>query len=101
MTKFGPFEFNNFERVLKKNNVPIDLTSGEFDLVKVFIENANQPLSREKIMQLVRGKELEVFDRSIDVQISRIRKLIEDDPNNPIYLKTKWGYGYVFEIPSK
>lgn len=101
MTKFGPFEFNNFERVLKKNNVPIDLTSGEFDLVKAFIENANQPLSREKIMQLVRGKELEVFDRSIDVQISRIRKLIEDDPNNPIYLKTKWGYGYVFEIPSK
>jgi two-component system phosphate regulon response regulator OmpR len=101
VTKFGLFEFNNFERVLKKNNVPIDLTSGEFDLVKVFIENANQPLSREKIMQLVRGKELEVFDRSIDVQISRIRKLIEDDPNNPIYLKTKWGYGYVFEIPSK
>lgn len=101
VTKFGIFEFNPSERVLKKDGVPIDLTSGEFDLVKVFIENANQPLSREKIMQLVRGKELEVFDRSIDVQISRIRKHIEEDPNNPIYLKTKWGYGYVFEIPNK
>jgi two-component system phosphate regulon response regulator OmpR len=99
--KFGVFEFNSSERVLKKNNVPIDLTSGEFNLVKVFVENSNQPLSREKIMQLARGKEHEVFDRSIDVQISRIRKLIEEDPNNPIYLKTKWGYGYVFEIPNQ
>ena len=47
-------------------------------------------------MQLARGKELDVFDRSIDVQISRIRKLIEDDPNNPKYLQTKWGFGYIF-----
>jgi len=49
-------------------------------------------------MQLAKGKELDVFDRSIDVQISRIRKLIEEDPNKPKYLKTKWGYGYVFEL---
>jgi two-component system phosphate regulon response regulator OmpR len=47
-------------------------------------------------MQLARGKELDVFDRSIDVQISRIRKLIEDDANNPKYLQTKWGFGYIF-----
>ena len=67
------------------------MTSGEFTLLKVFIENVNQPLSRDQIMQLARGKELDVFDRSIDVQISRIRKLIEDNPNKPKYLKTKWG----------
>ena len=96
--KFDDFEFNSQERTLKKGQQSIDLTSGEFSLLKVFIENTNQPLSRDQIMQLAKGKELDVFDRSIDVQISRIRKLIEANPNKPKYLKTKWGYGYVFEI---
>ncbi|MGA1513811.1 MAG: response regulator [Methylophilaceae bacterium] len=96
--KFDDFEFNSQERTLKKGQQSIDLTSGEFSLLKVFIENANQPLSRDQIMQLAKGKELDVFDRSIDVQISRIRKLIEANPNKPKYLKTKWGYGYVFEM---
>jgi two-component system, OmpR family, phosphate regulon response regulator OmpR len=98
LIKFDGFEFNAQERTLKKGQQAIDLTSGEFTLLKVFIENVNQPLSRDQIMQLARGKELDVFDRSIDVQISRIRKLIEDNPNKPKYLKTKWGYGYVFEM---
>ena len=96
--KFDDFEFNSQERTLKKGQQSIDLTSGEFSLLKVFIENANQPLSRDQIMQLAKGKELDVFDRSIDVQISRIRKLIEANPNKPKYLQTKWGYGYVFEM---
>ena len=69
---------------------------GHFNLLKVFTERPKQPLSRDQIMQLARGRELDVFDRSIDVQISRIRKLIEDDPNNPKYLQTKWGFGYIF-----
>ena len=98
LIKFDGFEFNAQERTVKKGQQSIDLTSGEFTLLKVFIENVNQPLSRDQIMQLARGKELDVFDRSIDVQISRIRKLIEDNPNKPKYLKTKWGYGYVFEM---
>ena len=67
-----------------------------FDLLKVFTERPNQPLSRDQIMQLAKGKELDVFDRSIDVQISRLRKLIENDPNAPKYLQTKWGIGYIF-----
>jgi len=55
-----------------------------------------QPLSRDQIMQLSKGKELDVFDRSIDVQISRLRKLIEQDPTKPGFLQTKWGFGYIF-----
>ena len=55
-----------------------------------------QPLSRDQIMQLSKGRELDVFDRSIDVQISRLRRLIEEDPNKPGYLQTKWGFGYIF-----
>jgi len=53
-------------------------------------------LSRDQLMQLSKGKELDVFDRSIDVQISRLRKIIEIDPNKPMYLQTKWGFGYIF-----
>ena len=93
---FGAFIFDIQNRSLRKGSKSISITTGEFDLLKVFAERPNQPLSRDQIMQLARGKELDVFDRSIDVQISRIRKLIEDDPNNPKYLQTKWGFGYIF-----
>src|SRR6266851_5324628 len=54
------------------------------------------PLSRDKLMELARGREYEVFDRSIDVQISRLRKLVEKDPAHPAYIQTVWGFGYVF-----
>ena len=94
--KFGDFIFDIQNRNLTKNGKNISITTGEFDLLKVFAERPKQPLSRDQIMQLARGKELDVFDRSIDVQISRIRKLIEDHPNNPKYLQTKWGFGYIF-----
>ena len=82
---------------LNKDGKNISITTGEFDLLKVFTDHAKQPLSRDRIMQLAKGKELDVFDRSIDVQISRIRRLIEDNPNKPKYLQTKWGYGYIFD----
>jgi two-component system phosphate regulon response regulator OmpR len=93
---FGNFIFDIQNRSLSKKGKNISITTGEFNLLKVFTERPKQPLSRDQIMQLARGKELDVFDRSIDVQISRIRKLIEDDPNNPKYLQTKWGFGYIF-----
>ena len=94
--KFGEFIFDIENRSLSKNDKNIAITTGEFDLLKVFTERPNQPLSRDQIMQLAKGKELDVFDRSIDVQISRLRKLIENDPNAPKYLQTKWGFGYIF-----
>jgi two-component system phosphate regulon response regulator OmpR len=94
--KFGDFIFNIEQRSLYKKNVEISITTGEYDLLKVFVERPMQPLSRDQIMQLSRGKELDVFDRSIDVQISRLRKLIEKDANKPAFLQTKWGFGYIF-----
>jgi len=94
--KFGVFEFDSIARSLKKNGKDIPITTGEYDLLKVFTDRPNQPLSRDQLMQLSKGKELDVFDRSIDVQISRLRKIIEIDPNKPIYLQTKWGFGYIF-----
>lgn len=72
------------------------LTTGEFAVLKALVQHPRQPLSRDKLMELARGREYDVFDRSIDVQISRLRKLIEDDPAKPRYIQTVWGFGYVF-----
>ncbi len=93
---FGDFIFDAANRSLTKNGENITITSGEFALLKVFTEHPRQPLSRDRLMQLARGRELDVFDRSIDVQVSRLRRLIEPNPAQPRFLKTMWGFGYVF-----
>jgi two-component system, OmpR family, phosphate regulon response regulator OmpR len=93
---FGSFELNLATRSLKKNGQPVTLTSGEFGVLKVLAQHMRSPLSRDKLMQLARGREFGAFDRSLDVQISRLRKLIEDDPAQPRFLQTVWGVGYVF-----
>ena len=94
--EFGNFSFDISNRSLHKNGQEIQITAGEYDLLRVFAERPKQPLSRDQIMQLAKGKELDVFDRSIDVQKSRLRRLIEEDPNKPKFLQTKWGFGYIF-----
>ncbi len=93
---FGEFIFDPSSRSLSRNGMPITITSGEFALLKVFTEHPRQPLSRDRLMQLARGRELDVFDRSIDVQVSRLRRIVEPDPAHPRYLQTMWGFGYVF-----
>ena len=93
---FGDFTFDLSTRSLTRNGEQLSITSGEFALLKVLVDHARQPLSRDKLMQLARGRDLEVFDRSVDVQISRLRRLIEDDPANPRFIQTVWGFGYVF-----
>ena len=94
--EFGEFVLDLGTRTLKKNGASVALTTGEFSVLKVFARHARQPLSREKLMELARGREYEVYDRSLDVQISRLRKLIEPDPSSPLYIQTVWGLGYVF-----
>ena len=93
---FGPFMLDMAARSLTGNGETIHLTTGEFALVKVFVQHARQPLAREKLTLLARGRDHDVFDRAIDVQVSRLRKLIEPDPANPRYIQTVWGFGYVF-----
>ena len=94
-TTIGEFVFNTSTRSLSRGSTSIPITSGEFALLKVFVDHPRQPLSRDRLMQLARGRELDVFDRSIDVQVSRLRKLIEPDPAHPRYLQTMWGFGSV------
>jgi two-component system phosphate regulon response regulator OmpR len=97
--EFGPFVLDLSRRTLTKNGISLEITSGEFAVLKVFARSPRVALSREKLMELARGRELQAFDRSLDVQISRLRKLVEDDPAKPTYIQTVWGVGYVF-IPN-
>jgi DNA-binding response OmpR family regulator len=93
---FGPFVLDPAARTLTDGDRTIRLTTGEFALVHVFAQHPRQPLAREKLMLLARGRDHDVFDRAIDVQVSRLRKLVEPDPANPRYLQTVWGFGYVY-----
>jgi two-component system phosphate regulon response regulator OmpR len=94
--RFGVFEFNLATRSLLKDGKPVALTTGEYSVLKVLVQHPRQPLSRDKLMELARGREYGVFDRSIDVQISRLRKIVEDDHAHPRHIQTVWGFGYVF-----
>jgi two-component system, OmpR family, phosphate regulon response regulator OmpR len=94
--RFGNVEVNLATRELVRDGTTTQLTTGEFGLLKVLVEHPRQPLSRDKLMELARGREYEVFDRAIDVQVSRLRKLVEEDAAKPRYIQTVWGFGYVF-----
>lgn len=96
LVTFGNFVFDLSARTFKKGDEDLPLTTGEFAMLKALVRHPRQPLSREKLAQLARGREFEPFDRSLDVQVSRLRKLIEVDPASPRYIQTVWGVGYVF-----
>lgn len=96
VVRFGTFTFDLAARKLTRNGEELPLTTGEFSMLKTLVRHPRIPLSREKLAQLSRGREFEPFDRSLDVQISRLRKLLETDPANPRLIQTVWGIGYVF-----
>ncbi|HYR05324.1 MAG TPA: two-component system response regulator OmpR, partial [Gallionella sp.] len=93
---FGDCELDLATRVLTRSGAPVSLTTGEFALLKALVTHPRHPLSRDKLMEMARGRDHEPFDRVIDVQVSRLRKLIEADPAKPRFIQTVWGYGYVF-----
>ena len=77
----------------------IAITSAEFDLLRIFAERPNRPLSRDQLMTLTRNRDWDPFDRSIDIRIARLRKKVEADPDNPVSIKTMRGVGYMFVPP--
>jgi len=93
---FGDIEVDLATRTLKRNDEVLALTTGEFAVLKVLLEHPRQPLSRDRLMTLARGREQGPYDRAIDVQVSRLRRLVEPEPASPRYLQTVWGFGYVF-----
>ncbi|MBN9424240.1 MAG: two-component system response regulator OmpR [Candidatus Accumulibacter sp. 66-26] len=94
--RFGEWTFDRAARQLSRGGEPVALTSGEFALLNALVANASRPMKRERLLELTRGDESESFDRAIDVQMHRLRRLIEDDPAHPRYLQTVWGVGYTF-----
>ena len=93
---FGEFSLNLATREMHHGEEAIALTSGEFAVLKVLVSHPREPLSRDKLMNLARGRDYSALERSIDVQVSRLRRLIEVDAANPRYIQTVWGLGYVF-----
>ncbi len=93
---YDDLALNTEQKTLSKNGENIPITTREYDLLALFFENIGYPLTREQIIQRAIGFEYEGFDRSIDAFIKNIRKKIEDDLKNPKYIRTKYGYGYVF-----
>lgn len=94
--------FNNWlldfstRQLFSPSQVEIVLSSGEFDLLVAFLENAQQVLSRDQLLDYTKNRDAGPYDRSIDMQVSRLRQKIEDDPKTPILIKTVRGGGYLF-----
>jgi len=96
LLRFGRLEIDPGSRTVRLDGRACDLTSYQFDLLVALARNAGRTLSRDQLMDMVKGQELEAFDRSIDVHVSRIRAAIETDPKHPRRIVTVRGTGYVF-----
>jgi two-component system phosphate regulon response regulator OmpR len=94
--RFGRFTLQPSTRVLEMEGKPVSLTTGEFAVLYALVSHPGETLSRERLSALARGRQRGSFDRSIDVQMSRLRRIVEADPAKPRYIQTVWGAGYVF-----
>ncbi len=94
--QFGDFRLDLTTRTLYQGDNMLTITTGQFALLKTFVTQPHKPLSRTTLMAILNERDYDSFDRSIDVQISRLRKLIEVDPKQPCFIQTVWGHGYVF-----
>ena len=99
--RFGVFALDLGAQALSQDGQDIPLTQAEFTLLKLFVEHPNRALSRDQIMDWLKGYERDPFDRSIDVRVTRLRKKIEEDPTNPAFIRTVWGQGYLFSPKGK
>jgi len=93
---FGPFEVDLEARRLTSNGKEIEISGAEFSLLKILLEHPDRVLSRDALVDLLKGYERGPFDRMVDVRVTRLRRKIEPDPSHPIYLRTVWGGGYLF-----
>lgn len=96
VVRFGDRRLDLATRTLWQGDRKVEMTTGEFALLSAFVKHPHKPLSRERLIELARGPGAEAFERSVDVQISRLRKLVEPDPGRPRHIQTVWGFGYVF-----
>lgn len=96
LKKFGPYTINLAGRRLLRQKDEIHLTTGEFDLLALFVKQPNRVMTRDMLIGLLKGYDRDAFDRSIDIRITRLRHKIEANPAAPIYIRTVRGEGYLF-----
>ncbi len=98
--RFAGWDLDLSSRELRSpSGKEVRLTTGEFDLLAAFVSNANQVLSRDRLLDLARNREAGPFDRTIDVQVGRLRRKLEENPEKPTLIKTVRGSGYIFTPP--
>ena len=95
-SSFGPFTLDTAGWRLLRGDAEVPLTSAEFELLRAFVEHPNRVLSRDDLIERLKGYERDAFDRSIDVRVTRLRRKIEADPSQPVYIRTVRGEGYLF-----
>ncbi len=93
---FGPYRLDAKARQLLRDGESVTLTGSEFDLLQIFVDHPNQMLHRDRLLDLLKGYERNPFDRSVDVQVARLRAKIEPNKKQPRYIRTVWGRGYMF-----
>jgi DNA-binding response OmpR family regulator len=96
LRRFGPFEVDLEARRLTRNGEEVEVSGAEFALLKVLLDHPDRVLSRDALVDLLKGYERAPFDRMVDVRVTRLRRRIEADPAHPVYLRTVWGEGYLF-----
>ncbi len=94
--RFGDFLVNLTTNAVSRNGESVNLTAGEFSLLEAFVKNPNRVLSRDHLIELIKGYERSPYDRSIDVRVTRLRRKLENNPDQPAYIRTVWGRGYIF-----
>ena len=94
--RFGPFLLDSAARRLLKDNFDLNLSGAEFDLLKAFTERPLRVLSRNLLMDLLKGYDWDPNDRTVDLRVARLRRKLEPDPGNPVYIRTVRGEGYLF-----
>ncbi len=94
--RFGPFQVDLEARRLTRNGEPIEISGAEFALLRVLLDHPDKVLTRDALVDLLKGYERAPFDRMVDVRVTRLRRRIEPDPSHPVYLRTVWGEGYLF-----
>lgn len=96
LRQFGPFTLDLAAHRLLRAGAEVRLTSAEFELLRVFTERPNRVLSRDDLVDALKGFDRDPFDRSIDIRVTRVRRKIETDPSAPVYIRTIRGEGYLF-----
>lgn len=94
--RVGALEVEPRAQIAKMNNVSLNLTTKEFEILLLLLKNPNRVFSRDDLMEAIRGLDWDAFNRSIDVLVSRLRQKLGDDPKRPNYIRTVWGSGYKF-----